>query len=66
MKFEVIDSFVVVAVGQLNYLIREATAWYNTERPHSSRNHFPPICDKPPYAQAAIKMSEVLCTTRLG
>ncbi len=35
LKQEVLDHFVVVAERHLNYLIREAQAWYNKERPHS-------------------------------
>ncbi len=41
LKFEVPDKFVVVAERHLNYIIREAIAWYNHERPHSARDHAP-------------------------
>lgn len=66
LKQEVPDHFVVVAERHLNYLTREASAWYNKERPHSARDHLPTACEKPPGPQVSIKMSEVVCTTRLG
>ncbi len=66
LKQEVLDHFVIVAERHLNYLIREATAWYNKERPHSARDHLPPACEKPPGPETTLKMSEVVCTTRLG
>ncbi|MFO0202468.1 MAG: integrase core domain-containing protein [Alphaproteobacteria bacterium] len=66
LKQEVLDHFVVVAERHLNYLIREASAWYNQERPHSARDHLPPANEKPPDLQVTLKMSEVVCTTRLG
>lgn len=66
LQHEVFNYFVVVAERHLNYLIRNAMAWYNQERPHSARDHLPPACEKPPDRQSTIKMSEVVCTTRLG
>ncbi len=66
LKQEVLDHFVVVAERHLNQLIREASTWYNKERPHSARDHLPPASEKPPDAQVSLKMSEVVCTTRLG
>ena len=65
-KQEVLDHFVIVAERHLNYLIREAQAWYNKERPHSARDHLPPACEKRPDPRTTLKMSEVVCTTRLG
>lgn len=66
LKSEIFDYFVVVAERHLNYLIRHAMTWYNSERPHSVRDHLPPACEKPPAPQVSLKMSEVVCTTRLG
>ncbi|RLS57945.1 MAG: hypothetical protein DWH91_03415 [Planctomycetota bacterium] len=66
LKHEVFNYFVVVAEHHLNYLIRNAMAWYNQERPHSARDHLPPAYERPPDRQSTIKMSEVVCTTRLG
>jgi putative transposase len=66
LKQEVLNHFVVVGERHLNHINREAMAWYNKERPHSARDHLPPACEKPPEAQVSLKMSEVVCTTRLG
>ena len=66
LKFEVFRYFVVVAERHLNYISRHAMTWYHTERPHSARDHLPPACEKPPDPQVSLKMSEVVCTTRLG
>lgn len=66
LKQEVLDHFVIVAERHLNYLTREISAWYNKERPHSARDHLPPASEKPPDPQVSLKMSEVVCTTRLG
>jgi putative transposase len=66
LKQEVLDHFVVVAERHLNYLIREATALDNEERPHSAHDHLPPAYEKPPEPHVSLKMSDVVCTTRLG
>jgi putative transposase len=66
LKHEVLNYFVIVGQRHLNYITRHAMAWYNGERPHSSRDHLPPACEKPPDPQVSLKMSEVVCTTRLG
>ena len=66
LKQEVLDNFLIVAERHLNYLIRETSAWYNQERPHSARDHLPPACEKPPDRQVSLKISEVVCKTRLG
>lgn len=62
---EVLDHFVVVAQQHLNYLICEASASYNKERPHSARDHLPPVCENLPDPQVSPKMSEVVGTTCL-
>ena len=74
LKVECLDKFVIVAERHLNVINREFQHWYNREfqhwynheRPHSSRDHLPPVCTKPPDPQTTIKMSEIACTTRLG
>ena len=66
LQHEVLNYFVIVGPKHLNDITRHAMAWYNGERPHSSRDHLPPACEKPPEPQVTLKMSEVVCTTRLG
>ena len=66
LRHEILNYFVIVAPRHLNYITRNAMAWYNHERPHSARDHLPPACEKPPERQVSLKMSDVVCTTRLG
>lgn len=39
------DKFVVVSQGHLNSINREFQHWYNHERPHFARDHFPELHD---------------------
>jgi len=66
LQHEVLNYFVIVGPKHLNYITKHAMAWYNQERPHSARDHLPPACEKPPEPQVSLKMSEIVCTTRLG
>ncbi|RLS57944.1 MAG: hypothetical protein DWH91_03410, partial [Planctomycetota bacterium] len=66
LQHEVLNYFVIVGPKHLNDITRHAMAWYNGERPHSSRDHLPPASEKPPDPQVSLKISEVVCTTRLG
>src|SRR6185312_1838617 len=64
LQVECLDKFVVVNQRHLNLINREFQAWFNYERPHSTRGHLPPG-GEPPVAETA-HLKDVVCDTRLG
>jgi len=66
IKQEVLDSFIVLGRGHLDYLVRVFQGHYNKSRPHSHRGHKPP-CDQAEVPEwATINLEEVVCRTELG
>lgn len=66
LKHEVLNYFVVLSERHLNYICRQAQDRYNTQRGHSARKDLPPAWEKEPQEAKTIKLSDVVCTTRLG
>lgn len=50
----------------LNHICGQAQEWYNRERGHSARDNLPPDWRSEPEELKTIKLSDVICTTRLG
>lgn len=66
LKFECLDKFVIVSERHLNVINGHFQAWYNFERPHSSRDFLPPATESPPEPNETIRLNDVVCETRLG
>lgn len=66
LKVECLDKFVIVAERHLNHVNREWRLHYNRDRPHESRGHLPPGCEKPPEHAQTARPSDIACTSRLG
>ena len=66
IQSEVLDSLIVTGERHFNHILTTTQNWYNTERPHSARDHLPPGWDKPPPVDNTAKPSEIACTTHLG
>jgi putative transposase len=65
-QVECLDKFVIVAERHLNHIGREYQACFNTDRPHSSRDHWPPTWESAPPRVETLRLKDVVCTTRLG
>jgi putative transposase len=66
LKHEVLNHFVVVSERHLNHICVQAQEWYKKERGHSARDNLPPDWQSEPEELKTIKLSDVVCTTRLG
>lgn len=66
LKFECLNRFVIVSERHLDYISRVWSRHYNEERPHSAREHLPPESQAPPEAATVIRVSDIVCTSRLG
>ena len=66
IKHEVVNQFIVLGRDHLDYLVRSFTSHYNSNRPHSRRNHRPP-CDQAEVPEwTTIKLEDVECRQQLG
>ena len=66
IKHEVLNHFIVLGRDHLDYLVKTFTAHYNSNRPHSRRNHRPP-CDQAEIPEwTTIKLEDVECREQLG
>ena len=66
LKFECLNKFVIVAEKHLDHICRIWGRHYNEERPHSSRDHLPPDFTAPPEEATTVRLSDIVCTTKLG
>ncbi|GDX94304.1 hypothetical protein LBMAG46_43140 [Planctomycetia bacterium] len=66
LKFECLNKFVIVAEKHLDHICRIWSRHYNEERPHSSRDHLPPNFTAPPEEATTIRVSDIVCTSKLG
>jgi len=66
LKFECLNKFVIVAEKHLDHISRIWSRHYNEERPHSSRDHLPPDFTAPPSEVTTVRLSNIVCTTKLG
>lgn len=66
LKVECLDKFVIVGEHHLNHICREWQNHFNTERPHTARNHLPPAWDEAPKDKATVLPSDIVCRSRLG
>jgi hypothetical protein len=57
---------VVVSERHLNFIYRHLQDWYNSQCPHSARDHLPPGWDDHPKPNNTASQNEIVCTTRLG
>ena len=65
-QHEALDRLVVVSERQLNIITRHLQDWYNSQPPHSARDHPQPDWDDPPKPNNSVSQNEIVCTTRLG
>jgi putative transposase len=66
LQHEALDRMVVVSERHLNFINRHLQDWYNSQRPHSARDHLPPDWDDPPKPNNTASPNEIVCATRLG
>ena len=66
LKFECLNKFVIVAEKHLDQICRVWSRYYNDERPHSSRNHLPPDFAATSEEVTSIRVSDIVCTSKLG
>ena len=66
IQHEALDGLVAFSERHLDSINRSLANWYNTERPHSARDHLPPSWDLPPEPNNRVSPNEIVCTTRLG
>ncbi|MFN5586865.1 MAG: integrase core domain-containing protein, partial [Planctomyces sp.] len=66
LKFECLNKFVIVAEKHLDHICRIWSCHYNEGRPHSSRDHLPPNLTAPPEEATTIRVSDIVCTSKLG
>lgn len=66
LQQECLDHFVVLGEEHLRHLIREFVAYYNEQRPHSSRGNLPLSMDQPPDPVESLGPGDVVCHERLG
>ena len=66
LQNEVLDGMLILNERHFNHVLIETATWYNAERSHSSRDHFPPGWDKPPNVDNTAIASEIVCSSRLG
>ena len=66
LQHDALDRLVVISERHLNYITYLLQDWYNTQRPHSARDHLPPSWDDPPSPNNTAPPCELVCTTRLG
>jgi putative transposase len=66
MQVECLDKFVVVGERHLNHINREWRLHYNRERPHERRGHLPPEREEHRETSDATRLTDIVCTTRLG
>ncbi|MCA9110958.1 MAG: integrase core domain-containing protein, partial [Planctomycetaceae bacterium] len=66
LKVECLDKFMIVAERHLNHVCREWRRHYNSDRPHSAKNHLPPDFAESPDQTTDITSRDIVCTTRLG
>jgi putative transposase len=63
---ECLDHFVVLGEKHLRHIIQEFVAYYNEQRPHSSRGYLPLSMDRPPDSVVCLGPGDVVCHERLG
>jgi putative transposase len=66
LKFEVLNKFVIVRERHLNHVNREWRLHCNREGPHEAQGHLTPALEKPPEANEAVRMNDVVYSSRLG
>ncbi len=66
LKMKCLDKFVIVSERHLNSICRVWSRHYNEERPHSARKHLPPDFTAPPEEATAVRLSNIVCTSKLG
>jgi len=66
LKQECLDHFIVLGEKHLRYLVQEFVAYYNEQRPHSSRGNLPLSMDKLPDPVECLGPKDVVCQERLG
>ena len=66
MKHECLNHFIAFGKRHLDYLVSEFAIYYNKHRAHSSRNHLPPCCEKPPPENNTVNFDEIVCREHLG
>jgi len=66
LKLECLGKFVIVAERHLNHVCRIWSRHYNEERPHSARDHLPPEFTTAPDELAAVRIDDIVCTSKLG
>ncbi|MEK6262770.1 MAG: integrase core domain-containing protein [Planctomycetota bacterium] len=65
IKLECLSKFIVFGKRHLNYLVSEFTNYYNRHRPHSSREHLPPIREIPTEV-ASLSLDQIVITSHVG
>ena len=66
IKTECLDPFIAFGQDHLDYLVSEFVEHYNEARPHSHRNHRPPLEQAAVPEWETIRLEEVVCRERLG
>ena len=66
LKQELLDKFVIVAERHLNHISGEWRLHYNQERPHEARGHLPPGMETPREGNEAVRLNDVVYSSRLG
>lgn len=66
LKFEYLNRFVIVAEKHLDYVCRVWSRHYNEERPHSSCHYLPPDFTSPPDEAITVRVSDIVCSSKLG
>ena len=49
-----------------DFLVSNIVVFYNRHRAHSSRDHLPPCCEKPPPENNTVNFDEIVCHKHLG
>ena len=65
IKAECLSKFIVFGRRHLNYLVSSFTDYYNHHRAHASRDHLPPIYEKPPEIPS-LSVNQVTARSHLG
>lgn len=66
LQHDALNRLVVISERHLNIVTRHPQNWYNSQRPHSARDHLPQGWADPPAQNNTASRREIVCTTRLG
>jgi len=65
LKYECLKKFIVFGKRHLDHLMTEFTAYYNTHRSHTERNHLPPLAVAPEEV-LTIERDEIVVRSYVG